>query len=83
MSRLMFKYAIAARGREGNDNTWEIKNLDTNEVTLTDHIELKVPVSTEEKQLGLGFGMTCKGEVEIREHPSIGKFAVIVPEKGV
>ena len=84
MAKLLFKYNVASRGREGMENTWEIKNLDNGESLTIDHIELKVPVSTEERQLGLGFGMIVKNaKIEIREHPSIGKFAVINPEKGV
>jgi len=82
MSKLMFKYEVESRGREGRDNTWIINNLDNNEKTLTDHIELKVPVTTEEKQLGLGFGMVVYGQIEWRKYPdSDKKFVVIIPEE--
>ena len=77
MPKLLFKYNVESRGREGNDNTWTIKNLDNNEDITVDHIEFKVAVSTEEKQLGLGFGMTCEGEIDFKEHPKIGRYAVI------
>jgi len=77
MAKLLFKYNVEARNREGNDNTWSILNTDTEEVITVDHIELKVPISTEEKELGLGFGMTCEGEIEFKEHPTIGRYAVI------
>lgn len=85
MPKYLFKYNVAARGREGtteDGNTWEIRNLDTEEVILIDHIEIKVPISTEEKQMGLGFGMIVNNaEIEYRMHPSVGKFVVLVPEK--
>ena len=82
MSKLLFKYNVQARGREGMDNTWSIENLDNGEIMLTNHIELKVPVTTLEKTMeGKGFGMLCEGEIEIKEHPSIGKFAVIKESK--
>ena len=81
MPRYLFKYNIKARGRENNDNTWSIEDLDSGEIILTNHLELKVPVSTEEKQLGKGFGMTCKGVIVHKEHPSVGKFVVIEEEK--
>lgn len=77
MSRLLFKYNVASRGREGMDNTWIIHNLDNGESITTNHIEIKVPVTTNEKHLAAGFGMICEGEIEIKEHPSVGKFAVI------
>ena len=80
MSKLLFKYNVASRGREGMDNTWVIKNLDTGEEILTNHIELKVPVSTNERVEHEGFGMIVRGVVEIKEHPTIGKFAVIKEE---
>lgn len=79
--RYMFKYSVKNRGREGNQNTWEIENLDTGEIVLTDHIELKTPVITEEKKLGKGFGMITEGILTYREHPKIGKFVVIEEEK--
>ena len=81
MSKLLFKYNVASRGREGMDNTWIIKNLDNGEEILTNHIELKVPVTTNEKHLADGFGMIANGIVEIKEHPSIGKYAVIKESK--
>ena len=77
MSKLLFKYNVASRGREGMDNTWVIKNLENGEEILTNHIELKVPISTNETHLAEGFGMVCEGEIELKEHPSIGKYAVI------
>ena len=80
MSKLLFKYNVASRGREGMDNTWVIKNLDNGEEILTNHIELKVPVSTNERVEDEGFGMIVHGVVEIKDHPSIGKFAVIKEE---
>lgn len=81
MAKLLFKYNVAARGREGMDNTWSIENLDNGETILVNHIELKVPVSTLEKTIeGKGFGMLATGTVEIKEHPSVGKFAVIKEE---
>ena len=78
--RYLFKYNIKSRGREGNDNTWSIEDLDSKEIILVDHIEFKVPISTQEKQLGLGFGMTCEGVITYKEHPSVGKYAVITKE---
>ena len=80
MSKLLFKYNVASRGREGMDNTWVIKNLENGEEILTNHIELKVPVSTNERAHHEGFGMIVHGEIEIKEHPTIGKFAVIKEE---
>lgn len=81
MSRYLMKYNIKARGREGMNNTWSLEDLDTGEVTLTNHIELKVPVKTIEKSIeGKGFGMEVSGEIEHREHPSVGKFVVVNPE---
>ena len=80
MSKLLFKYNVASRGREGMNNTWIIKNLDNGEEILTNHIELKVPVSTNERTEEEGFGMIVHGIVEIKEHPTIGKFAVIKEE---
>jgi hypothetical protein len=62
------------------DNTWVIKDLDTGEEVFTNHIELKVPVITNERQHDEGFGMVCKGVIEFRDHPIIGKFAVIKEE---
>ena len=81
MAKYLMKYNVDSRGREGMNNTWVIKNLDNNEETLIDHIELKVPVTTNEKHLAEGFGMICEGEIEIKEHPSIGRFAVIRGDK--
>ena len=80
---LLFKYNIKSRGTEGRNNTWSIENLDTGEVQLTDHIELKVPVSTVEKQIeGKGFGMKCRADIEYRNYPnSDKKYIVLVPEK--
>ena len=81
MANLLFKYHHPSRGREGDNNTWSIEDLDSGEIILTDHIELKVAVSTEEKQLGKGFGMTVKNvRIEIREHEKIGKYVVILTE---
>lgn len=77
MSKLLMKYNVNSRGREGMDNTWIIKNLDNGEELFINHIELKVPVSTNERTEEEGFGMIVHGEIEIKEHPSIGKFAVI------
>ena len=81
MSKFLFKYNVASRGREGMDNTWIIKNLDNGEEILTNHIEIKVPISTNERNVDDGFGMICEGEIEFKEHPSIGKFAVIKESK--
>lgn len=81
MTRYLFKYNLKSRGRESNDNTWSIQDLDTNEVVTVDHIEFKVPISTEEKQMNLGFGMTCEGILEFKEHPKIGRFALIRKEE--
>ena len=81
MSKFLFKYNVESRGREGMDNTWIIKDLDTGEVILTNHIELKVPVSTNERSIDGGFGVICEGEIEIKDHPKIGKFVVIKGSK--
>lgn len=81
MPKYLFKYNVAARGRENNDNTWSIQDLDTEEVVYVDHIEFKVPISTEEKQMGLGFGMRCEGVITFKEHPKIGRYAVIKESK--
>lgn len=81
MPKYMFKYEIKSRGREGKQNTWSIEDLDSGEVVHTDHIELKVPVSTVERHFeGKGFGMQCRGIIEWKEHPKIGKFAIIQSE---
>ena len=82
MSKLLFKYNIKSRGTEGNDNTWSIEDMETGEVVLIDHIELKTPVTTLEKQIeGKGFGMITHGEIEYRKYPDSDKqFIVIVPE---
>lgn len=81
MAKLLWGYNIKSRGTEGNSNTWYIDNLDTGERILIDHIELKTSVSTVEKQIeGKGFGMICEGSIEYREHPTVGKYIVIVPE---
>jgi hypothetical protein len=78
----MFKYNIKSRGREGDQNTWQIEDLDSGEMVYTDHIELKVPVSTIEKSIeGKGFGMVAEGVIEWKEHPSVGKFAIIKKEE--
>lgn len=82
MSRFLFKYNVAARGREGTTkegNTWSIEDLDTGEIILTDHIEIKCKLSTVERQIeGKGFGMLVENaEIEYREHVSVGKFVVI------
>ena len=64
--KIMFKYNIESRGREGNSNTWTIyKEIDKgmDDFIFTDHIEFEVPISTEEKQNGMGFGMTCEGNI--------------------
>ena len=78
---LLFKYNIKAKDREGQGDTWIIKDLDTGIDTFTNHIEIKVPIETEERALGHGFGMTCHADIEWREHPKIGKFVVLVPVK--
>ena len=51
MSNYLFKYNVKARGREGQDNTWSIEDLDTGEIILTNHIEVKCPISTVEKTI--------------------------------
>ena len=82
---LMFKYNIKSRGNEGNSNTWTVyKNIEKNfeDTETIDHLEFKVSISTEEKQLGNGFGMTCYGDIEYHNYPnSDKKFMVIVEEK--
>ena len=80
MAKLLFKYNVASRGREGMDNTWVIKDLDTSEEVFVNHIELKVPVTTNERQHHEGFGMICEGVIEFKDHPTIGRFAVIKEE---
>jgi len=78
MARYFWGYNIKARGREGDNNTWYIEDLDSGEIIYTDHIELKVSVQTIEKTIeGRGFGMRSDGIIEHREHPSVGKFVVI------
>ncbi len=80
MSRYLFKYNVASRGREGMDNTWVIKDLDTGEEVFTNHIEMKVPITTNERQHHEGFGMICDGVLEFKDHPVIGRFVVIKEE---
>lgn len=85
MAKLLFKYDHRSRGIEGTTlagNTWSIENLDTGETILTDHIELKTPVSTLEKQIdGKGFGMLTYGKITYRNYPDSEKqFVVILPE---
>lgn len=81
MPRLFFKYNIKSRGREGNENTWVIKDLDTKEEVLIDHIEIKTPISTAERNIGNeGFGMYTEGKIQFRLHPQVGKYVVILPE---
>lgn len=66
------------------DNTWSIEDLDTGKIHLTNHIEIKTPIQTLEKSIeGKGFGMITEGVLVHKEHPSIGKFIVIVKEEGV
>jgi hypothetical protein len=82
---MQFKYNVASRGREQANNTWMIyRNIDkgTDDVIYTTHIELKVDVITDEKKYN-GFGMLCRGEIELRNYPNdpSRQFAVIVPEK--
>ena len=82
--KLMFKYNVKSRGTEGNDNTWAIhKDIDLGmeDILYTDHIEFKVPISTEEKQLGHGFGMICYGDIKLEKYPDSDKmFVIIMPE---
>lgn len=64
--KYFFKYNTESRGREGNGTTWMIHpiidgNLET--PLMTDHLEFEVPISTQEKQLGFGFGMCCEGKL--------------------
>ena len=82
MARLLFKYDVRSRGKEGRNNTWIIKDLDSEDEFLTDHIEIKVPVSTNERTVDDGFGMYANADVEYRNYPnSEKKFIVLVPER--
>ena len=80
MSRFIFQYNVKNRGREGNGRTWVIKDLDSGEEFFTNHIEVKTPISTNEKTYDERFGMYTIGKITYREHPSIGNFIVIVKE---
>lgn len=80
MPRYIFQYNVSNRGRENNGKTWVIKDLDTSEEFFTNHIEIKTPISTNEKIYDDRFGMYTEGKITHKEHPSIGNFIVIVKE---
>ena len=83
--KLMCKYNVKSRGNEGKNNTWTVyKNIDKGfeDTETIDHLEFKVSISTEEKQLGNGFGLVCFADIEYKNYPnSDKKFMILVPEK--
>ena len=83
---IAFKYNVASRGREGDNNTWEVMPDINNpeEKLFTDHLEFFVDVTTNEKMgklADLGFAMVCEGKITYKDYPAGNRqFMIIVPE---
>lgn len=80
--KILYKYNIAVREKPNTGKTWVLyKNCDLSEEPIyTDHVETEVgvPVYTNEKAGGLGFGMIAEGVITKKLNTVTGRPYILI-----